>query len=42
MMVSRVRGRFTTFSGELVTARSCWIVGHRTIDLTSPHTGNDA
>ena len=42
MMVSKVRGRFTTFSGELVTGENPLQSSvTATIDLTSINTGNE-
>src|SRR5216683_7639518 len=42
MMVSKVRGRFTTFSGELVTGENLLDSSvTATIDLTSINTGNE-
>ena len=42
MMVSKVRGRFTTFSGELVTGEKLLDSSvTATIDLTSINTGNE-
>src|SRR5216683_1066781 len=42
MMVSKVRGRFTTFSGELVTGETPLQSSvTATIDLTSINTGNE-